>query len=290
MKKTLSIILTLFLLFALTGCNGTIGENNSTVETVIIDETIKAHADAQAVTGSGTLPELSAEDKAVKAEIAKHIDTKVDFRYNRQETIGEKTYILTFKKVEIDAAKNDESQRIIYSTKNGDNFIYNIKKGNLIMAYFTSAITSKTESSIDILLAEKIAYVLAKDFGNINNYNLSEKNELSYGYSFKYNKYVENYKTSEGVTITIGFNGDVVMVEDWTDIFDGIELTIDENWVNIKLQEVLAKYEAGTAEITDKWISAENGKPCLMVEVAYGVAPDGTIGTAATVYTFPFEN
>ena len=80
MKKTLSIMLTLFLLFALIGCNGTAGENSSTVETGIVEETIKAHADAHAVISSGTLPELSAEDRAVKAEIAKHSDTKVDFR------------------------------------------------------------------------------------------------------------------------------------------------------------------------------------------------------------------
>lgn len=75
-----------------------------------------------------------------------------------------------------------------------------------------------------------------------------------------------------------------------TDVFDGIELIIDENWISAKLQTAVEKYDTGTAKINDKWISVEDGKPCLMVEVYYDTVINDTKETSADVYTFVFEN
>ena len=94
MKKTLCVIFVSALLFSLSACNKTdLKDNNSSVtDKVYIEQTYKVETSEQNTTVE-TLPEvLSAEDKSVKAEIAKYSDTTVDFRNNKQEKIGKKDY------------------------------------------------------------------------------------------------------------------------------------------------------------------------------------------------------
>ncbi|MBQ8740824.1 MAG: hypothetical protein IJY79_04675 [Clostridia bacterium] len=275
MKKTISIIFVISMILTFVGCKEVKieNENSSVAEQTVIVETYKAEANEQTATTQklSESENLSAEDKAVKAEIAKYNDDTANFRYNRQEKIGNKTYNLTFEKVGFAATGGDETERITYKNSEDDYFIYNLKTGNLETATFGSAITEKVETSIDINVAEKVAYNTALNKCDMSNYVLYEKTELSYGYSFKYNRYIGNYRTAEGINITVAFNGDIVSIGIWTDIFDGIELNISEDWINEKLDEAISYHNEGSVEVIDKWITEKDGKPCLMVVLSNNI-------------------
>lgn len=273
MKKTLSIILTLFLLFALTGCNGAADENDSTVETVIVEETIKAHANAQAVTSSGTLPELSAEDKAVKAEIAKYIDTKVDFRYNRQEVIAGKTFNIAFSKV--DSASN--YQRVIYVNEFGDEFVYNTYDGKLRYAVMESVAIEKTTKSIDVEKAKNIAEKYVVTICDLSAYVLDQQKEIDTGYYFCYTRYIGGYPSTDRFSIQIGYDGAIIYLSDFTDTFIGKDINYDKTFIDDKINKALSGIE--NAKISHATIVMNNEKVCVSFGYSIADEPSGVVTT-----------
>lgn len=221
---------------------------------------------------------LSEEDMIVNAEIAKYNDNAASFTQKKQEKIGTKEYTLVFEQVGFSSTGGDESERVTYKTSSKDYFIYNVKTGNLESAILLSNYVEKTENSIDIDFAEKIARETISQKCDIDKYVLYEKREVFDGYIFKYGKYIGDYRTAEGVNITVAFNGEISNIGLWTDIFDGIDVKIDEDWINAKLKEVILHY-TDAVTVIDKWISVENNKACLMVVLSNNF-----------VHSFPFEN
>lgn len=207
---------------------------------------------------------FSTEDEAVNAEISKYNDNAAKFTKKKQEIIGNKEYKLTFEQVGFSSTGGDEDERVTYKTATDDYFIYNVKTGNLESAVLLSNYTPKTENSIDIEFAEKIAYDTMSQKCDVDKYVLYEKYEVFDGYIFKYGKYIGDYRTAEGANITVAFDGEISNIGLWTDIFDGIDVNIDEKWINTKLQETILEYN-NTVTVSDKWISVENKKPCLMI-------------------------
>ncbi len=230
---------------------------------------------------------LTIEDKAVKTEISKHSNTKVDFRYNKQEIIQDKKFNMTFSELD----ETFDNKKIKYTNAENDTFVYELDSGKLFYARIRNAIVSKTGKSIGIEKAKKIAtdYILEKC--NLDGYTLYLCEETEEGYMFAYSKYYGGYKTDDSFGVGVGFNGSIFYIRDNTDLFDGVDLSVDADWIEQKISETLLKYEETTAEVDyeNTYITLENEKPCLFVAINYGVSPDGTIGSFMAVHTVPIE-
>lgn len=273
MKKYVSVILVLCLAFLFTGCKGkSIEDNNSSlVETVVVQEEYKYENKEQSSSAVPSTEVLSAEDKSVKAEIAKYSDTTVDFRSNKQEKIGKKDYDISFARVD---SSNDY---VVYSDQAYNEFKYNIKSGKLYSANILSAVTEKGIDSIDIDAAQKIAYGYASSKCNIDEYTLDLSKETDKGYEFSYRRYICGYKTADVLAVDISFAGDIIYIIDNTDLFENIEIqkiNINENWVNTKIDEWFSENgEDGTELKEDSVIiTVTNNQPQLMFKVISGHA------------------
>ncbi len=299
MKKTLVIIFSIVLCIALAGAAVALGGegkifsvDNSTSEPTEEITASESDKNAEPVennstisTESGVIEVLSAEDKALKAEIAKISDTKIDFRTQRQDKIGAKTYNATYKEL-----VDGKYPRIIYESKleNGKTavFEYSVNSGNLTMA-FTPTRVSKTENSITFEEAQKIATNIAKQYCDTSIYKLSKANELYMFYEFAFTKYISGYETSEGVYVNIDFNGDLYLLTIGTNIFKDKDFTVDETKMTAALEKYLNEtYKSYTSyEITRQRISVSEGKPIMEY---YLKINSGTSGTTEIV-TIPIE-
>lgn len=208
----------------------------------------------QLINPSISLEGLSTEDKALKTKIAKYSDTKVDFRHNKQEIVQGKAYDISFLEL------NDETDpsKVIYGNNSGDEFEYDIETGKLYYATIDSNVVEKTDDSIDIEAAHKIALSFFPEDCDIKEYDDYSSREGNNGYYFCYTRYIGQYMTTDSFSITIGFDGSVVNVRDSTDEFDGKNIDFDEEFVNSKIQE-FAK-EKGIAQIQGDVILVSEGK------------------------------
>ena len=200
--------------------------------------------------------ELTVEDKALQTQIAKYSNTKVDFRYNKQQKIQDETYDISFIKL------NDETNpdKVVYANEHDDEFEYDIKTGKLYYATIGSNIVEKTTDSIDIKTANKIALDFFPNDCNINEYkNYSRENEN--GYYFCYTRYIGQYLTTDSFSITIGFDGSVVHFKDSTDEFDGIDISFDDDFIAAKVQEFLNEKE--NIEVVPDIILVSDGELCI---------------------------
>lgn len=265
MKKTLSIILTLFLLFALTGCNGTAADNSSPKE---------------------ILQPLTEEDKALQAEIAKHSNTKVDFRYNRQEKLGDVTYNMSF--LEIKSIGNG----VIYTNELGDEFKYDIDTGEIVNVVLDSNVVTKTESSIDIDTAHKIALEYFPKDKDINEYKQSIYKEDEDGYVIWYTRYIGKYQTTDAFRIKLSFEGKPIYITYATKLTNAIKLStnkklnFDEEFITSKIKN----YEEGkgitNVDYDNAIVLTKDGN--FYVSVAYEIVTDS--GTKSCFVTdIPLE-
>ena len=177
---------------------------------------------------------ISAEDKAVKSEISKYVDTKVDFRLNRQEMINKKTFNLTFSEIE-NAIENDE--KVVYKNELEDIFKYDAKSGKLREAIINSVVTQKTNESIDENAAQKIAIEYAKTKYETDAYKLYSCKETTKGHNYIYTRYIGGYPSSDKFSIKVGYDGNIVYVNDFTDTFDGKELNYSKEFIDSKIKE-----------------------------------------------------
>ena len=265
MKKTLSIILTLFLLFALTGCNGTAADNSSPKE---------------------ILQPLTEEDKALQAKIAEYSNTKVDFRYNRQEKLGDVTYNMSF--LEIKSIGNG----VIYTNELGDEFKYDIDTGEIVNVVLDSNVVTKTESSIDIDTAHKIALEYFPKDKDIDEYKQSIYKEDEDGYVIWYTRYIGKYQTTDAFRIKLSFEGKPIYITYATKLSDAIKLyknkntNFDEEFITSKIKN----YEEGkgitNVDYDNAIVLTKDGN--FYVSVAYEIVTDS--GTKSCFVTdIPLE-
>lgn len=177
---------------------------------------------------------ISAEDKAVKSEISKYVDTKVDFRLNRQEMINQKTFNLTFSEIE-NIIENNE--KVVYKNELEDVFKYDAKSGKLREAIINSVVTQKTNESIDENAAQKITIEYAKTKYETDAYKLYSCKETTKGYNYIYTRYICGYPSSDKFSIKVGYDGNIVYVSDFTDTFDSKELNYSKEFIDSKIKE-----------------------------------------------------
>lgn len=210
----------------------------------------------QIINTEKTFEGLPEEDKAVKTQIAKYSDTKIDFRKNMQEKLQDKTYDISF--VELNDDTNPD--KVVYANDLGDEFEYDIETGKLYYATVGSNIVEKTTDSIDIKTANKIALGFFPKDCNINEYkNYSREKED--GYYFCYTRHIGQYMTTDAFSITIGFDGSVVHFKDSTDEFDGIDINFDDDFIDAKVQEFLNGKE--NIQVVPDIILVSEGKLCM---------------------------
>ncbi len=263
MKKYIVLVLicALTLVVLLTGCKKTesVDESSYVIEQVVEEETHKTEADEQILTIE-KLPEsesLSAEDKAVKTEISKHIDTAVDFRYNKQEVLQDKTFDITFS--ELNATTN--ADKVIYKNNLGDEFKYDINTGELAVVKIDSAVTEKTNNSIDISTAYEIARTYVSKECNIDEYTVDVYEESEEGYVFWYVRYIGGYATSDAFRIKIGFDGSIVYFNNTTSTFAGKNLGFSKDFIDKKINETLGDKNIEVGTIT---INLHDNKVCVI--------------------------
>ncbi len=178
--------------------------------------------------------ELSEEDKAVKIEIAKCVETNIDFKFAKQEKVNGKVFNLTFSEIE-NSVENQE--KIVYKSEKGDIFKFDAKDGELREAIINSLVTQKTSESINKISAQKIVveHINAKE--KIDEYQLYSYKESEKGYNFIYTRYIGGYPSADKFSIKVGYDGNIVYISDFTDVFDGKELNYDKAFLDAKIKE-----------------------------------------------------
>ena len=288
MKKTLVIIFSIVLCIALTGAAVALGGEDGIIKK---DEPVsqtenEAQSSAQKEEKLEQTETLSAEDKALKAEIAKISDTKVDFRTQRQDKIGAKTYNATYKEL-----VDGKYPRIIYESKleNGETatFEYSVNSGNLTRAYVPTGINSKSEKSVTFEEAQKMATAIASQYCDTSVYKIAKANEWSMFYEFTFARFISGYETSEGIYMLLDFDGNVNIMTVGTNIFKDKDFTVDETKMTAALEKYLNEtYKSYTSyEITRQRINVSEGKPIMEY---YLKINSGTSGTTEIV-TIPIE-
>ena len=275
MKKLISLILTFLLLVTLIGCtkeNEKKSENNSEQKTAVvkeykIDQAYKANAEKQ-MGEAGEIEVLTTEDRAVKAEIAKYSDTKVDFRSKRVEKIGDITYDLTFSKMgstTVDSVSTD----ITYVTDAGDEFCYDLATGRLIIVDLKSQQVRKASKKIDVTSAKAIADAYAAEVCEIDKYFLSEEEERENGYMFTYNKNVFGYATNDRVRVMVGFDGNITYTAIRVYPVNEDNFTVDKSWFELEIEKLKQKNE--NIIIEDAYISRDHFEDIVYFDVKYKI-------------------
>lgn len=212
------------------------------------------------------------DDAAVKAEIAKYIDTNVDFKNVKKEKIGNKSYDISF--FEVDTILGQ--MRATYKNEQEDVFEYDINSGVLRYADIRSAVTEKNDSSIDKATAQKIAFSYAASNCDISEHPLDSAKETDKGYSFFYRRYIGKYRTPDVIVVEISYGGEIIYINNNTDFFADIDLTnvtIDEELVDSKIDDAKSKLKEDEYFYEDSvLITLEDGKLQLMFHTRNGCA------------------
>ena len=225
---------------------------------------------------------LSVEDQAVKTEIAKYSDTKIDFRKNMQKKILDETYDVSFVKV-----NEYNSDKVVYTNDLGDEFEFDVKTGKLCEAVISSNRVSKNEDSIDIDTAHKIALELLPKDINIDEYTQYAYRETNKGYFFWYQRYIGKYRTTDSFSATIGFDGSVIDLSDSTHEFSNKNMNFDEEYVTLKIDEFAKENGADSVDFDHATVLMSNGKVC--VSVGYEYMNEEGVVTASLVSDIPLE-
>lgn len=207
---------------------------------------------------------LTEEDKKVKLEISKHIDTRVDFRYNKKQLIQHQEETLSFYGIEDFQGRKE---LVAYKNDLGDEFLYKFDTGKLFLARMNSKVVKKSEKSIDIKTAQNTAQNYVSDNSVIDELILSLSQEVSEGYFFVYSKCILGYKTNATFEIIIGFDNNIVYFRNNTDAFKNNVENINESLIEQKVQEFISNYDGNNEEIRDISISIEEGEKIYLVIV-----------------------
>ena len=280
MKKTLVIILSIVLCVVLAGAAVAVGGegkifNKEDVVSEPVSETTETEKPVEAEA-------LTAEDKALKAEIAKINDTKIDFRVKRQETIGNKTYNMSYKEL----SKNAIMYSLPLDNGNEAEFTYYLKSGKLFQVIAPTDGYRKTEQSITLDEARKIAVNIAKQYCDTTVYQITTEEERMQFYEFIFSKKISGYNTADGIRLNLDFNGDIYILQVCTDIFKDENFVIDEATLVSKLEnEINTEFPDREGYTVDEQrISASEGKPVMEYYVTVNVGYP-----TPRIYTIPIE-
>lgn len=196
----------------------------------------------------------SDEDMVLKTKIAEISDTKVDFRFKKQQLFSGKNYDLAFSRIGC-ITSEDITSNITYKTETGDEVSYDLETGRLTMANFPSLATEKSTQSIDVIAAEEIAYNYAAANCDIDKYILDSKEERDNGYMFVYCKYIFGYRTNDKVRVLVGFDGTVISATIRFYAIDDEKISVDKTWFETQIEELEEKHQKILIE--DIWIDRD---------------------------------
>lgn len=233
-------------------------------QTILNEQLLDADKNNETIIGET----LTDKDRKVKSEISKHINTTVDFRYNKQEMMQHQEIKLSFSGVEEFQGKKE---LIAYNNDLGDEFLYKSDTGKLFLARINSNIVQKVEKSIDLNTAQKIAEECVSKNYATNEMILSQFQEVEEGYFFEYSKFLFKYKTNATFEIIISFEGNVVYIRDSVGLLDEVDDNIEENFIEQRYQEIADKYAEEDAEIKKVSILIENDKIYLVSTISYNL-------------------
>lgn len=298
MKKTLVIIFSIVLCIALAGVAvALVGEGGIIKKDEPISSGESELDNSAQKTDENTVstipPEtetLSAEDKALKAEIAKISDTKVDFRVNKVQKFENESYSLTYKEIDPLFTEKGE-EKLIYTGKTADgydvSFKYNVNNGKIFVAKWDLPKTEKESASISMSEAENIARKYAAEYCDLNVYSLSYAKERTNEYVFVFTKFIDGYKTKDQLDVELNFNGDIIFLRNNTNIFGDANICIDEKVLISKLEIKLNTMFPNNKgyKIENKFINMDNGTPIMQ----YNVIVEQEEYVQSIVFTIPIE-
>ena len=197
------------------------------------------------------------DDAAVKAEIEKYVDTDVDFKLNKQETINGKAFNITFSEFNNIVTNREKA---IYKNDLGDSFEFDAKSGRLCTAVINSLVTPKTDESVTEDEAKTIAIEYAKTRCDIDKYSIESYKESEKGHGFVYTRYIGGYPSSDKFSIRVGYDGNIVFLNDNTTIFEGDNLNFEKSFIDSKIKEYSDEAKVDWESI---WIEKSEGKICV---------------------------
>ena len=196
-------------------------------------------------------------DAEVRAEIAKYVDTDVDFKLNKEVIINEKIFNLTFSNLNNVIANQEKA---IYTNDLGDTFEFDAKSGRLCTAVINSLVTPKEDESVNEDEAKKIAIKYARAQCDIDKYSIESYKESEKGHSFVYTRYIGGYPSSDKFSIRVGYDGNIVFVNDNTTIFEGINLNFEKSFIDAKIKE---HSDESKVDWDSVWIEKSGDKICV---------------------------
>ena len=288
MKKTLIIIFSIILCIAIAGAAVALGGEGGIIKK---DEPFsqtenEAQSSAQKQEQKTEETEtLSAEDKALKAEIAKISDTKIDFRANKLQLFSGKDYNLKFLGMGANiggvTADSTINTKITYSDAGNNTFVFDLKTGELKTVVIESTARYKNSNSI----TEEKALQIAQDYINKN---FNDKYILDsiicneqIGYIINFSKHICGYPTEDSIGFTVDFDGDICFMNAATGVFDKFEIeNIDES----KLIEKLEAQIGGDAtySIRNKRLSIKENTVVMEYQISFP-------NSMGLVYYIPIE-
>lgn len=179
---------------------------------------------------------LSVQDKMVKAEIAKYIETNVDFRNDKREIVNGKAFDIVFSNIE-------NCEQVVYENSLGDKFSYNAEDGVLRYAVIESSVTPKTAEGINQEKAMEIAVKYISSNINIEEYTMDYCKESDKGYYFCFTRYIGGYPSNDIYGIKVGYAGDIVYLSDNTNLFVNESINYDKNFIDSKIKEKVDQKE-----------------------------------------------
>ena len=289
MKKTLVIIFSIVLCIALAGAAVALGGEGGIIKK---DEPVsqtenEAQSSAQKEEKLEQTETLSAEDKALKAEIAKISDTKVDFRVNKIQKLENENYNLTYKEIDPLFTKSEEP-KLVYEGKTangyGVTFRYNINNGKLFAATWDLPEPDEQYAAISAEKAEVIARGYAKDFCDLDIYSLCYTKEYDNSYAFVFTKYISGYVTSDQVDVEINKLGEILYLRVNTNVFDNFKIE------SINEEAILDKLKAQVGEnvnytIDRQQLLVKSGVVCM----EYSITINSENYSSSWLYTIPIE-
>ena len=170
-------------------------------------------------------------DAEVMAEISKYVNTDIEFKLNRQEKINKKQFELTF------LGMDDNHEKAIYTNESEDVFKYDAKDGKLREAIINSLVTQKTDKSIDKTAAQGISVEYANSRYETDVYKMHSYKETTKGHSLIYTRYIGGYPSTDKFSVKVGYDGNIVYTNDFTDTFAGKNLNFDKAFIDAKIKE-----------------------------------------------------
>lgn len=277
LKRTFALLVLFILLFNLVACTDSSVSNNSSVvyyyeeyEEKVITEKEEAVSSESASSKIET-----SEPKSSKPENTQNVTSKEDVKLIIKKIDGI-TYNLKFKENKSYERSDENKEKIyaeIYEDEKKQTTVWFQRGTGVILKYFP-----QNDEGIKKKISKKEAVKRAENFlgqyVELSEYKRASLNyyEDSNEYTIKYFVYINDYRTTQCVSVTLAGDGTVnSYLRNPVNAFKKVRVPkFDESPILAKLKEDIYFWESfnvGSYEISDKWLDVYNGKAVLVYSV-----------------------